>query len=57
MKKYNTDNIDTIEVKINENEHPQVFKAKMEELIESGCSEDEARKFINDSTFVLELYY
>lgn len=29
----------------------------MEELIESGCSEDEARKFINDSTFVLELYY
>jgi RecB family endonuclease NucS len=57
MKKYNTDNIDTIEVYINENEHPQVYQAKLTELIDSGFTEKQAKKFIFETPFVMEVYY
>lgn len=48
--------LDTIE--LTEEKFPKAFKAKVEELMEEGCSsEEEARKIIKDMKFELEVYY
>ena len=57
MKKYKSDNIDTIEIFINEKDHPQVYQTKLNELIDSGFSEEQAKKFIFETPFVMEVYY
>ena len=48
---------ETIDFYLDENKHPIAFKAKLDELICSGLSEDEAREFINGTPFCLEVYY
>ena len=57
IKKYDADLIETINVRITEKSHPQVFAKKLEELILSGLSETDAKEFIETSEFELELYY
>lgn len=57
MKKYKSDDIDTIEIFINEKDHPQVYQTKLNELIDSGFSEEQAKKFIFETPFVMEVYY
>ena len=57
IKKYNSDNIETIKFQVSESSHPQVFGALVKELIEcSGFSEDDAQQAISQNTFELELY-
>jgi len=57
MKKNNSDQYESIMVKIDEFKHPIVFKTKVEELVESGMSEKEAKNFVRTTPFELELYY
>ena len=57
MKVTPTDQIETIEVKLSEEKTPIAFKNKLEELIGQGMTEADARKFINETPIILELYY
>lgn len=56
MKLNSIGNEEIITLKIDENEHPIAYKAKLDELIESGLPEDDARKAISQG-FVMEVYY
>lgn len=42
---------------LKESKHPIVYKAKLDELIDSGLSDEEARDFISTTPFVMEMYY
>lgn len=57
MKLNPANKVETIKVKLSKEKTPIAFKNKLEELVESGLSETEARKFISSNPFVLELYY
>ncbi len=57
MNKQSSGKIETIEVYLIESEHPVAYKAKLEELIESGATEQEAKDHIRAIPFVMELYY
>lgn len=48
---------ETIQVYLNEETFPTAFKAKLEELIEQGFSEEDARRWLLSTPIVLELYY
>jgi hypothetical protein len=56
MKLNTVGNEEIITLKIDEKEHPIAYKAKLDELIECGMSEDEARKYISQG-FVMEIHY
>lgn len=45
------------DIYLSETKHPIAFKNKLEELVESGLSESEARNFITTTPFRLEIYY
>ena len=57
IKKYNSDSIESIKIKINEEDHPQVFKAKVDELVSSGLGVAMAKTAVRDMEFDVELYY
>lgn len=57
MKINPANKVETIKVKLSEEKTPIAFNNKLEELVEDGLSEAEARKFISSTPFVLELYY
>jgi len=57
MKKHNADEVETIDVFLNEEKFPKAFKAKLEELVESGMTEESAKHFIEMNPFQMELYY
>lgn len=57
IKKYDTEFIDTINVRISETSHPQVFEKKLAEMVKSGLSEADAKVWISQTEFELELYY
>lgn len=57
IKKYDTELIDSINVRITETSHPQVFKQKLVEMVKSGLSEADAKVWISQTEFELELYY
>lgn len=42
---------------LDENKHPQAYQAKLQELIDSGMSEIDARKYIAHTPIQLELIY
>ena len=42
---------------LDENKHPQAYQAKLQELIDSGMSEIDARKYIAHTPIELELIY
>lgn len=49
---------ETIEIWIDENNYPSIYNRKIKELVEmSGMTEEEARAFIIQTPFVLELVY
>lgn len=57
MKKNNSDQYESIMVKLDEFKHPIAFKTKLDELIESGMTAEEARVFIQTTPIELEIYY
>ena len=59
MKKYNSDNYDSIMVYLDENRTPLVFEEKIKELMEEGVfdNEDDARRWLRTTPIELELYY
>ena len=57
LQKHNSDNIESIEVYLTATKTPIAFAKKKAELIDSGMSEDEAIKFINETPFEMEIYY
>lgn len=57
MKKHNSDQYESIQVKLDEFKHPIAFRNKVAELIESGMTEAEAKTFVRTTPFELELYY
>ena len=48
---------ETIQVRLTEETFPTAFKAKLEELIGQGMTEEDARRWILSTPIVLELYY
>ena len=56
MKLNTNGNEEIVMLHIDEREHPIAYKAKLDELIESGLSEDEARNAISQG-FTMEVYY
>ena len=61
MKTNSPDKVEIIEVTLNEKDHPVAFANKLKELTDPqygcGLTEEEARKQIASTPFVLELYY
>lgn len=58
VKLNNGDNYEhLLNVRLTENKFPIAYKAKLNELIENGLSEEEAREYLDNSTIELELYY
>ena len=51
------DEAENIDIVINEKDHPNAYRAKLEELVESGLTEDEARAFIAAAPFAMEVFY
>jgi hypothetical protein len=56
MKLNSADKAEIITLKINQTEHPIAYKAKLNELIEAGMTEKEARDVINDG-ITMEVFY
>lgn len=56
MKLNAADKAEIIVLKINQAEHPIAYKAKLDELISSGMSEDDARDAIIQG-IPMEVYY
>lgn len=48
---------ETIDIVLNEKDHPIAFKAKVKELVESGLTEQEAKNFVSTTPIQLEFYY
>lgn len=48
---------ETIEVTLTEDKYPNAYRHKLQELMENGMTEEEARKAIAESSITLELYY
>lgn len=48
---------ETFDFYLSEEKHPIAFKAKVDELINAGMSEEEAKEFINTTPFCMEVYY
>lgn len=44
-------------VRLDERKYPLAYAAKLKELVDGGMSEMEAREYISDCDFCLELYY
>ena len=59
MKKYDADNIDSIDVYLSEERTPIVFERKIKELMEQGAfdKEEDARNWLRNTPITLELYY
>ena len=57
MKKYNSDQIESIKIRLSENSNPICFKTKLNELVKNGMTEQEARNYINTTDFDMEIYY
>lgn len=49
--------VEVIDVYLDEVKHPRAFKTKVTELVRDGMNEDEARKFVRETPFVMEVYY
>ena len=48
---------ESVDIVLTEKDHPNAYKAKLEELVESGLTEDEARAFIVTTPFAMEVFY
>lgn len=48
---------EVIEIYLDSVKHPVAYNAKIDELIESGMTREEAEGFISTTPFVMELYY
>ena len=57
MKKSTAEECEVIQVYLSETQHPIVFNAKVNELIENGLSAKEARNFVETTPIQMELYY
>ena len=57
MKKYSANNIESFDFYLSETKNPMSFKTKLEELIESGLTEQEARTYILSTPIEMEIYY
>lgn len=57
MKLNPSDAIESVSVRLSEDKTPVAFRNKVQELVEAGMTESEARKFILETPFVLEIYY
>ena len=57
MKKYKSDSVESIDFYLSETKTPISFKTKLNELIEAGMTEQEARTFILSTPLEMEVYY
>ena len=57
MKKNESGKEKVVDIFLTETQHPIAYKAKLEELIECGMSEEESRHYISTTTIQMELYY
>lgn len=48
---------ETIEIYLSKDKTPIAYKEKVEELREQGMTLEEAEEFVNETPFVLEIYY
>jgi len=48
---------ESVDIALTEQDHPNAYRAKLEDLIESGLTEDEARAFIATTPFAMEVFY
>ena len=44
-------------ISVNLRHYPEAFKAKVQELVESGMDRNEAQKYVWNAPIVLEIYY
>lgn len=51
------DEVETVEIYLDETKHPRAFKTKLRELIDSGMTEHDAREFIRETPFDMEVCY
>lgn len=55
---HNADEMELLpKVKLNLTDYPIAYAAKLNELVGSGMSEDEAKNWLDNAAFELELYY
>ena len=57
MQLNNSDQYESINVRLDEIQHPIAFATKVQELVNSGMKEDEAKKFVRITPIELEIYY
>ena len=57
MKKHNSDQMEVIDIFIDEHKHPIAFKTKLDELVNSGLTIQQAKEYIYTTPFQMELYY
>lgn len=57
LKKNDSDNYESINVKLDKYEHPNAFENKVQELVDSGLNRKEAEKEVENKGIELELYY
>ena len=57
MKLHPSGAIESVSVRLSEDKTPVAFRNKVQELVEAGMTESEARKFVLETPFVLEIYY
>lgn len=49
--------LEFITIKLTEDKYPIAYRNKLEELMDNGCTEQEAREMIDAMTFEMELVY
>ena len=54
---YKTNEIETIEVRISETQHPQTFGKLVRNYVRNGMSEEEARNYVRGLSFSMEVYF
>ena len=57
MKKYNSAECEVVHLSIDETQHPNIFNAMVNELIENGLSAQDAKKYVRTTPLQMELYY
>lgn len=51
------DDVEVFDFYLDEVKHPRAFKTKVCELVNDGMNEDEARKFVRETPFIMEVCY
>lgn len=49
--------LEIITIKLTEDKYPIAYRNKLEEIMDNGCTEQEAREMIDTMTFEMELVY